>query len=172
MKSAGAQFRAEGVKGATIPGIMKHAGLTVGGFYKHFASKSDLFCAMIEETLQRTLDRLRALPGKGREWRETAAAVYLSRAHRNNLEGGCPIPALAADIQREGREAQEAFESTLSALIDEIADRMDTGDAKCDRERAWAYLATLTGGLTLSRAISDDALAAEVLRACRHELGK
>ena len=172
MKSAAASFRAEGVKGATIPGIMERAELTVGGFYKHFGSKSELFQEIVRTAMDRTRDQLRRIPETGRAWRSAAAAVYLSKAHRQNMEGGCPIPALAPDIARSDEDTRHTFEEAISDLVDDIATRMDTGDATRDREAAWAFISTQVGGLTLARAMADDALAAEVLRACRHELAR
>src|SRR3712207_9381347 len=39
---AAAQFRAKGIEGTGLAGLMADAGLTHGGFYAHFASKDDL----------------------------------------------------------------------------------------------------------------------------------
>ena len=42
VKLAAKRFREEGLAGIGIAGLMKEAGLTVGGFYKHFDSRNDL----------------------------------------------------------------------------------------------------------------------------------
>ena len=39
---ASRRFRAEGVEGVGVASLMADAGLTVGGFYAHFASKEEL----------------------------------------------------------------------------------------------------------------------------------
>jgi len=39
---ASKKFREEGLAGVGIAELMKEAGLTVGGFYKHFDSRDDL----------------------------------------------------------------------------------------------------------------------------------
>ena len=54
-----AAFRLHGFDGASVRQIMADAGLTVGGVYAHFESKSDLF----EEVLLRAGD----LASRGRE---------------------------------------------------------------------------------------------------------
>src|SRR5579862_8577658 len=57
LESAARLLRERGIAGARIADVMQGAGLTVGGFYAHFASKE----ALIEEALLRTADDLRAL---------------------------------------------------------------------------------------------------------------
>src|SRR5438552_19031464 len=42
VKIASKKFREEGLAGVGIAELMKEAGLTVGGFYKHFDSRDDL----------------------------------------------------------------------------------------------------------------------------------
>ena len=41
VKDASRRVRAEGLNGAAVSAVMKDAGLTHGGFYKHFGSKDD-----------------------------------------------------------------------------------------------------------------------------------
>jgi len=43
LRGASRLFREKGVRDTTVPDVMESAGLTVGGFYKHFESKEDLF---------------------------------------------------------------------------------------------------------------------------------
>jgi TetR/AcrR family transcriptional regulator, transcriptional repressor for nem operon len=42
VKDASRRVRAEGLNGAAVSAVMRDAGLTHGGFYKHFASKDEL----------------------------------------------------------------------------------------------------------------------------------
>ena len=42
VKDASERVRAEGLSGAAVSAVMRDAGLTHGGFYKHFASKDEL----------------------------------------------------------------------------------------------------------------------------------
>jgi hypothetical protein len=43
VRNAARKLRAEGLKGPGVAGVMKASGLTVGGFYRHFRSKHELF---------------------------------------------------------------------------------------------------------------------------------
>src|SRR5690242_21833389 len=101
---------------------MHEAGLTVGGFYKHFASRDDL----IREALDAACGA----------WRARAAAAeaagtpltlkmlideYLSVAHRDNLGGGCPVSAVAADVARTDDDTRALFTSRIDDNLDLIA---------------------------------------------------
>ena len=56
LQSASRLLREKGISGARVADVMKGAGLTVGGFYAHFASKE----ALIDTTLRRTGREMRA----------------------------------------------------------------------------------------------------------------
>src|SRR5215470_12176808 len=49
MKDASRRVRAEGLNGAAVSAVMRDAGLTHGGFYKHFGSKDDLLLESLRE---------------------------------------------------------------------------------------------------------------------------
>jgi hypothetical protein len=92
LQAAAAIARREGLEAASIPRVMRAAGLTVGGFYGHFASKAALDVEVIRTVIG-------AMPGRGLSglnhlgglhWVERATTRYLSTAHRDNPDG-CPL---------------------------------------------------------------------------------
>src|SRR5512142_3180097 len=93
LASAARLLRERGIAGARVADVMQGAGLTVGGFYAHFASKTEL----VDETLRRTgAELLRRLfwriedkPPEARA--EVLLKRYLSAAHRDLKEDGCPL---------------------------------------------------------------------------------
>ena len=58
--SAARLIRERGVDGAGVAEVMKDAGMTAGGFYRHFASKDDLIAAALDTAFAQTLGRLDA----------------------------------------------------------------------------------------------------------------
>ena len=88
LEAAGRLFRERGFESVTVADVMKSAGLTHGGFYGYFKSKDDL----IAQALAEVLGRAAAPPADLADY----AARYLSRGHRDNVAGGCPVAALAA----------------------------------------------------------------------------
>jgi TetR/AcrR family transcriptional repressor of nem operon len=165
LKAAASRFREDGIEGASLPEVMQDAGLTVGGFYRHFESKDDLFRAAMDQSLE---DTLAIFAGgdpsvMGEDWARAVARVYLSMAHRANTRDGCPIPALAADVSRADEAIREQSESNLKRLAEGVAERLGEDAPR----EAWTLLATLVGGLTLSRMVEDPDTAQTILRAAR-----
>jgi TetR/AcrR family transcriptional repressor of nem operon len=58
VKDASRRVRTEGLNGASVAAVMRDAGLTHGGFYKHFASKDELLVESLKEGFRETIDTL------------------------------------------------------------------------------------------------------------------
>ena len=163
LQSAGRLFRRHGYQGVGIDRIMEDAGLTRGGFYAHFKSKDDLLRAvMAEEELEFT-QQLR----DRREAGDARAAIdyYLDPRNRTRIGRGCTMVANAPDLARAGAATRKAFGEGFGGLVDEF-EALAEG-APDARERALAAVATCIGGVTIARALGDDATALELLAACR-----
>src|SRR5271167_3122452 len=98
LESASSLFRKNGYEATGIDAIMEYAGLTAGAFYAHFRSKEDLLAHSLESAFgesgaqwSRRLENL-----EGRDWIRKFTSAYLSKAHRDNPDQGCPMPALAS----------------------------------------------------------------------------
>lgn len=172
LASAGSLVREKGIAGASVAGVMEGAGMTVGGFYAHFPSKQELVTETVGEALRQSLCNLNAAAGErtGAEWLEAAARVYLSRAHRDHPEAGCPLPATLGEIAREEAPVRETLERELEEIASEIAAHMEEAGVEDPRGEALAALALMVGGLSLSRALRDTPLSDAVLKECRAHL--
>src|SRR3954454_18106995 len=103
LHAASRLVREHGVGGVTVPEVMATAGLTHGGFYRHFESKDALVAqALTAAFTQRLADMDDALENADsaeaarRAWLEG----YLSLTHRDTPENGCASAALAGDVAR------------------------------------------------------------------------
>src|SRR5580692_2425722 len=90
VRDASRRVRAEGITGAAVSAVMKDAGLTHGGFYKHFGSKDELLMESVGEAFREMEDRLvqageRSKPGTA--WK-AIVKVYLSAEHCDHAEWG------------------------------------------------------------------------------------
>ena len=100
---AAARMRQSGTEAPGVAEIMREAGLTHGGFYKHFSSRDELVAEAAEHAFASSARRTDdALDGAGDP---LAAFVdfYLSAAHRDGAADGCavagrPMPALLTTI--------------------------------------------------------------------------
>lgn len=164
---AAKRLRSEGLAGNGVQRLMRDLGLTHGGFYVHFPSKEALDVAALEAALAERAARLPAIPPDLplAERRKLRARSYLSRAHRDAPESGCPLAALLSEAPRAGAPVREAFQSLLAAIVTGGDDPHDATAAPPSEELALAALAM--GGLALARTVPDPALSDAILRACR-----
>ena len=76
LRSASKSICELGMHGASIDLITERAGYTKGAFYAHFASKEELFLAMLEEKFAQELERVDAtMAGAGQPADEARAAA-------------------------------------------------------------------------------------------------
>src|SRR6476469_6929511 len=115
LEDASRRVRAEGITGAAVSSVMRDAGLTHGGFYKHFGSKDDLLTESLSEAFEEMADRLTQAVGKsppGTAWK-AIVKVYLSLEHCEHAERGCPLAALASELARADRSVKAPIRGEL-----------------------------------------------------------
>jgi TetR/AcrR family transcriptional repressor of nem operon len=159
-------FREKGFDGIGVADLMGAAGLTHGGFYGHFASKEDLAAQACARTFARSVEAWGRSVGQGTRGALAAiAASYLSVKHRDHPGGGCLLAALGTDVARQGPSVRRVVTEGLLGLIGLLARVVPGRSAAARRERALATMASLVGALVLARAVDDETLSEEILRA-------
>jgi TetR/AcrR family transcriptional repressor of nem operon len=169
LESAARLVREKGISGARVAEVMDGAGLTVGGFYAHFASKQDLVAEALRRTSGLLRDRLFArLDEKPEEDRaEVVLKRYLSAAHRDAQSLGCPLPAVVGEIGTTAPEYGAVLAEQVEAVGARLEEYLPKGRASSRRALALGLVALMVGGLSLARALRGTALSDEVIRACR-----
>ncbi len=169
LESAARLVRAKGIAGARVAEVMKGAGLTVGGFYAHFASKE----ALVDDALRLTAARMRQRAFAGLEHKpeadraEVVLKRYLSTAHRDDLEGGCPFPAVIGEVATTAPEHTKVVAEQVDAFAAELQTFLPTSEELSKRYLAIGLFALMYGGLGLARATRGTDLSDEVIKACR-----
>lgn len=160
VKAAAARIRRDGVEGVGVADLMREAGLTHGGFYRHFGSRDDLVAEAVEAALAHGSKRAEAAARQGGPG---ALAVtidaYLSPLHRDKPETGCAVAALPADIARGSQRARAAYTAQVRRYLDLFADWTPAGDP----DDPHLILAALVGAIGLARAVDDPELSGEIL---------
>ncbi|OZI35984.1 TetR family transcriptional regulator [Bordetella genomosp. 1] len=159
-------FRDRGFAAVGLNELMQSAGLTRGGFYGQFESKQDLVRLALSEAMAQNLANWEKLAGAGEEASlRRYIENYLSDRHQSARAAGCTMAALAGDIGREDAATRALFERGLCNLEARVQTLMPGATDAQRRQRTWACLSALVGALTLSRSVTDPALAAEIRQA-------
>ena len=162
VRAAARKFREQGIVATGLNDLMKAAGLTHGGFYKHFESKDQLVAEATAAAMDNLLEGMAAYPTSN-----AAVAAYLSTRHRDNPASGCPLAALGSELARSDKRAREAATAGFVRLVDILSGKAGTADA---RQRALVAAATMIGAVTMSRVVTDPGLSAEILSAAEKGL--
>ena len=167
VEGASRLVRERGVETTSVADVMTDAGLTNGGFYRHFETKE----ALMEAAIQAAFDQM--VSGMEDWLRKTGPEAgltdyqnyYLSNGHVDSPGVGCPVAALGGDIARAPDVLKVAYGAGVNRTIEALAKTMHGTDQK-RRASAARKLAMLAGAVVIARA-SDPETARTVLEACR-----
>ena len=167
--SARRLFNRHGFENVSISQIMGGAGLTHGGFYSYFKSKSELYSEVLGcfftdpqwksrwEGVDVDLSSSDAGP--------QVVRAYLSQQHFEDVENSCPMTALPTDVSRSGRGPKRAFETIFQAMV-RVLERSSLQNGRPRRITAQAIAALCVGGMVVARAMVNRAIADELREAC------
>lgn len=167
---AAARFRENGVNASGVADLMRDAGLTHGGFYRHFASRDALVSEAIERALHEGARAVDALANSEEASLTALVDAYLSEAHRDDLATSCAVTTLAADVARSSEPARSAYTRQVGIYLELLTKLTGGGKQRPSRRRAIAMLSTLVGAVSVARAVNDEKLSREILKSAADEL--
>jgi TetR/AcrR family transcriptional repressor of nem operon len=169
VKDASRRVRAEGLSGAAVSTVMKDAGLTHGGFYKHFGSKDDLLLESLREGFREIEDALAHAAEQspsGEAWK-AIVRTYLSLDLCEHPERGCPLAALAPELARADKNMKPQIAAELVNYKGRMVPFMP-GRRNADRERAFFVIfSTMIGAIEIARMLPERAMREKVLASTR-----
>jgi AcrR family transcriptional regulator len=171
LESARRLFNRNGYSGVSIDEIMIDAGLTHGGFYRHFSGKDELYAAAVRQFL------CKKAPAPWQKQRERSAVTksdaqrvvdaYFSQQHFDDHDGCCPLLGTASDVERRGEIVKAAYQEVVEQLVKVFEDHLK---GPRPHERALALVALCVGGMVLARNVCDSELADNFRRSVHAEV--
>jgi TetR/AcrR family transcriptional repressor of nem operon len=164
LKQAAQQIREAGLESLSVNKLMRSVDLTHGGFYGHFASRSDLLAEALESALADSQLKARSFGPMVRS--------YLSRSHRDSPGTGCAIASLAPDAARADESVREVMDRHVEGFVTIVANALalhEMADEGADDE-ALVAVSAMVGALALSRVLTDPKRSDAMLRAVREHL--
>ena len=167
--SARRLFNRHGFESVSITQVMAGAGLTHGGFYSYFRTKSDLYaevldCFFTNPEWEHCWEGVEVDLSKGDVGPQIVRA-YLSRGHFDDVENSCPMVALPTDVSRSGERARAAFETVFRAMVS-VLERSVIPNGTPRRATAQATAAMCIGGMIVARAVVSRKVADELRADC------
>jgi TetR/AcrR family transcriptional regulator, transcriptional repressor for nem operon len=153
VKDASQRVRAEGLNGAAVAVVMRDAGLTHGGFYKHFGSKDDLLLESLRAGFREIIDTLvrAAEQSDRREAWKAIVKTYLRPEMCEHPEHACPLATLGPELARVEKKMKPQIVAELMNYKSRMVPFMP-GRRTAAKERAFFVIfATMTGAVEIAR---------------------
>jgi TetR/AcrR family transcriptional repressor of nem operon len=154
---AAARIREAGTEAPGVAEIMHEAGMTHGGFYKHFESRGELVAAALEQAMAEGDAHVTELTDGAEDPLAAFVDWYVSAEHVANPAAGCAVAALGADVGRGGEGLQALYRAQVERYLERLEQLLGS------RKRATVALATLVGAITVARGLGEPVLAEEIL---------
>jgi len=167
--SARKLFNRSGFESVSVQQIMAGAGLTHGGFYSYFNSKSDLYaevlgCFFTDPEWKNCWEGVH-VDLSSTDVGPQVVRAYLSRQHYEDVENSCPMVALPTDVARSGASARRAFETVFRAMVS-VLERSLVDKKHPRNRRAQGIAAMCIGGMIVARTMVDQQTANDLRNAC------
>lgn len=155
LERASLLVRRDGVAGLSVARAMAAAKMTVGGFYRHFASQDVLVGEALAEALRDARARLFAgiEPLEGPAFERGLIERYLSLAHFHERERGCPVSANVSELSRLSDVAIAPLALEIQSLVDFVSERVCPVPSA--KGRASMILSSCVGAMALARALGE-----------------
>ncbi len=156
LQSAARLFRERGVEGVTVAEVMQDAGLTHGGFPRHFSSKQEL----VTEALDSVFKANQQAPLLPEDNMQAFAEAYLRPIHRESVGRGCAFAALGGELARAPEETREILTAEVRRQVEQLS-------LSASREDAIGAWSAMIGAMILARVVNDKVLSDEILNATK-----
>jgi TetR/AcrR family transcriptional regulator, transcriptional repressor for nem operon len=173
VRTASVEFRRNGINGTGLSDLMAAAGLTHGGFYRHFGSKDQLVaeaCAAAMASVLETTKAAAAHRTANNSGLQAIAENYLSTDHRDNQSEGCPLAGLGSELARSDDSTRAAATAGFLKLVDVVAGQYGRTKPDVAKARALVALSAMIGAVTMSRIVTDPELSVAILQQTKKHL--
>ena len=172
VETAAKAFRKQGIAATGVAEIMANAGLTHGGFYRHFGSKDQLVTEALSATEKNLVRDTLAAAGQGPQAMLAVFQDYVTQAYRDNVEDGCPLAAMGSELVRADDDTRHAATNSFRRIIETAAPFMRSPGDPDGTDTALSLLTNMVGALTIARMVDDPALSNRILETTKRRIGQ
>jgi TetR/AcrR family transcriptional repressor of nem operon len=172
VKTAAAEFRRNGIHATGLSDVMAAAGLTHGGFYRHFDSKDQLVAEACAAAMEATCETTEALAcdSVGNDALDAILTKYLCTDSRDNRSEGCPFAGLGSELARSDDNTRAVATAGFLKLVEVVAKQYRRTKPKATKARALVAVTAMIGAVMMSRIVTDPELSAAILHDTKKRL--
>jgi TetR/AcrR family transcriptional repressor of nem operon len=167
LQAAARSFREKGSGYNGIGAVMRKAGLTKGGFYRHFESKDDLYARAVERAFEEMAGKMVQVAGSAPPGRALQAIIetYLSLGHVESPGTGCVISTLGPEFSRQPMAVRKRVNRALMKYRERLLQFIPGSTDQEKRERFALIFPAMAGLLMTARALVDASARKDILSA-------
>lgn len=169
---AAKEFRKNGIEATGVAQIMASAGLSHGGFYRHFDSKDQLVTEALSATGKNMVRDATAAASHSAEAMLGVLHDYMTSSYRDNVEDGCPLAAMGSELVRSTDETRHAATNSFRKIADSMAPFMKTREGEDGQDMALSLLTNMVGALTIARMVDDPVLSDRILAVTQRRIAR
>jgi TetR/AcrR family transcriptional repressor of nem operon len=156
-------IRSRGIEATGVAEIMAAAGLSHGGFYRHFDSKEQLVTEAIALSRRDYFAQTLTAAEQGPEALMKHLQEYVAPAHRDDIGSGCPLAANGSELVRSDSTTRHNATEALRVWFEKTAPYMRSQDDQGKSDLAISVVTNMIGALTMSRMVDDPVLSDQIL---------
>ena len=163
-------IRNKGIDATGVAEIMAAAGLTHGGFYRHFGSKEELVTEAVALSRNDYLAGTLSAAEQGPEALLKHFQEYVSPVHRDDVGSGCPLAANGSELVRSDATTRHNATEAFRLWFGKAAPYMRSQGDASKTEMAISVVTNMIGALTMARLVDDPEFSERILEATRKRL--
>lgn len=166
-------FQEQGFGATGVAQISEQAGLTQGGFYAHFKSKSLLAEAACRQQFEKVRGEWEASKGTTANDLEALIDGYMCAEHVESPGEGCPMAAYTCEVKSQGAPFKDAFTRGFERMIEVLQETLaQEFPSETARRNALFLMCGMVGSVAIARATKESSpeLSEEILVATRESL--
>lgn len=171
IEAAQREFRRNGVKGTGVSEVMAAAGLTHGGFYRHFESKEQLIAEVLDQATHIGAGNAESAAEGGPEAIRSYVESLLSKTYRDDRLDGCVLVSMGSELARSDDSVRHAASNGFKALVEAFTRYYSDAGPEAEGEAIFT-MSSLIGAMTMARMIDDPAFSDRVLEEAKKRLVK
>ncbi|MFK8067156.1 MAG: TetR/AcrR family transcriptional regulator [Gammaproteobacteria bacterium] len=144
IKAARSVFANVGFDKGTIDQIMSEAGMTRGGFNKHFSNKTELLIEVVREGQVDLPEDISCHVGD-------ILRRYLDDTHIEDKANACPLFTFPNDVAHHGDDVKTAYEDVAKSIVDVLT----LAQPEKNKELAMALMAMCVGCMVVLNSCAD-----------------